>query len=199
MMRPPRSTHGRSRRLEGFAPIVGARPRVLVLGSMPSPASLAAGEYYAHPRNLFWRVAAGVTRVPAGASYQRRCAGLRRAGIAVWDIVGRCRRRGSGDAAIETRDMEARDVAAFLRRHSSIGAVLFNGAFAERVFRRAVLAAWRGRPLRLQRMPSTSPAHASVPPREKLRRWGRALRGAIEHESLSAPARARMRRRRRRR
>ena len=43
-------------RLIGFEPVVGTEPKILILGSMPSEASLAAGCYYAHPRNRFWRV-----------------------------------------------------------------------------------------------------------------------------------------------
>jgi hypoxanthine-DNA glycosylase len=76
------------RAIHGFPPIARADARLLILGSMPSAASLAAAEYYAHPQNQFWRIAGDICGFDPGAPYSRRKAGLTGAGIALWDVIG---------------------------------------------------------------------------------------------------------------
>ncbi len=88
-------------RLHGLPPLIDAQTRVLVLGSFPSAASLAAGQYYAHPQNLFWRLLGEILGQPLRElDYASRCAAVQAAGIGIWDIYARCRREGSLDSAI---------------------------------------------------------------------------------------------------
>ncbi len=170
--------NGRPPRRRAFGPISGIRPQVLVLGSMPGPASLAARQYYAHPSNCFWRVLAAVTGIPADAPYALRCDGLKRVGLALWDVIAECRRTGSADQNIERDDLKLHDVAGWLRRHPTVHTVVFNGGYAEQLFRRRILPrlGQRAAALRLLRLPSTSPAHARRSERTKTNIWHQALR-----------------------
>jgi hypoxanthine-DNA glycosylase len=97
--------------LQGLPPVLSRDVRVLILGSFPGAASLAAGQYYAHPRNHFWPLVAAVTGVPLpDMPYRRRLVALRASGIGLWDAIVACRRRGSLDGAIRdaTRGETAR-------------------------------------------------------------------------------------------
>lgn len=155
-------------RLRSFPPIAGRGARVLILGSMPGAASLAASRYYAHPRNAFWPVMGQLLGFDPAAPYAKRVAALKAARIAVWDVLHSCVREGSLDTSIE--DEIANDFAAFFRGHPRITHVFFNGAKAETSWRRHV-SGEIGHGLRFARLPSTSPAHASLTPKRKLAAW----------------------------
>lgn len=162
-----------------FPPIAAPDARLLILGSMPGGASLAAAQYYAHPRNAFWPVMADLFGLDPDAGYARRCDALTRQRVAVWDVLRACVREGSLDASIDTRTIETNDFAGFFASHPGIEAVYFNGATAEQVYRRRVLPALPPAvaALPLTRLPSTSPAHASLSPEQKRRAWARAILG----------------------
>ena len=158
-------------RIRSFAPIADRRARVLILGSMPGRASLEAGQYYAHKQNAFWRIVCGLLDVDPRSPYAKRVRALKAARIAVWDVLHSCARRGSLDSMIE-RDTEiANDFGAFLRAHRGISHVFFNGAKAAASFDRHVRPLLGRRTLRYIRLPSTSPAHASLSVARKRRAW----------------------------
>jgi TDG/mug DNA glycosylase family protein len=159
------------RRAVSFAPVSDGNARVLILGSMPGEVSLSAGEYYAHPRNAFWRIIAALTGIEPHADYEARLAALRDSHIAVWDVLRSCHRRGSLDAAIELDSIEVNDFDAFFTVHPLLEAVLFNGAAAERCYLRRVKPHQQHRNFRYSRLPSTSPAHASLTFDAKLALW----------------------------
>jgi len=160
---------------------------VLVLGSMPGVASLRAREYYAHPRNAFWRIVGDLFGIDPGAPYRERLAALLSEGIALWDVLGSCAREGSLDADIRESSIVANPFAAFLSRHAAIRTVCFNGAKAEASFRRYVLPglAREGARLAFQRLPSTSPANASISYAAKLEAWRVAAVGASAHPRIA--------------
>ena len=97
--------------LLGLPPIIDDGSRVLILGNMPSVMSLAAQRYYANPRNAFWRITGEIFGFDASAPYEARTAALRARGVAVWDVLRSCRRKGSLDSAIEPDSMVANDFA----------------------------------------------------------------------------------------
>lgn len=163
-----------SDRLQGLPPVVDARARILVLGSMPGAESLRLQQYYAHPRNHFWRIVEDVFGVPREQPYAQRLDGLRAAGVALWDVLGECTREGSLDTRIERDSMRVNDIPALLASQPGIGRLLFNGLFAETVFRARITAVGELR-VPTRRLPSTSPANAARPYAEKLAAWWGAL------------------------
>ena len=157
-------------RARHFPPVAGPGTRVLILGSLPGAASLAAGQYYAHPRNGFWRLVGGVIGADlVPLPYPERLAALRRAGIGLWDVVGSATRAGSLDQAI--RDPEFADLAGLVATLPDLRAVAFNGATAARHGRALLAGPWPGgKAPDLVALPSSSPAY-TLPLAEKARLW----------------------------
>jgi len=163
--------------IHGFPPVSDPACTVLVLGSMPSKASLRAGEYYAHPRNAFWKIAGALMGFADQAPYTARLAALIAHRIALWDVLETCTRSSSLDSDIVDASSVPNDFGAFFAAHPGIRRVHFNGAKAEAVFRRRVLPSLpQGPALELDRLPSTSPANAAITYAAKLEAWRRILR-----------------------
>ena len=151
-------------RQRGLPPVVDAHSRVLVLGSFPGVASLAARQYYAHPRNHFWPIMAAILDEPlTDLPYAARLERMTARGVGLWDIIVACQRRGSSDGAI--RDAERGDVRRIRRIARSLEVVCFNGNTAA-----TAEPLWREAGYETLRMPSTSPAY-TLPFAEKLSGW----------------------------
>lgn len=162
-------------RIASFKPVEGESARILILGSMPGVMSLAAEQYYAHPRNSFWKIMSVILGFPIAATYDERIHALKVADIALWDVLHSCVRKGSLDADIEAGSVKANDFQAFLRRHPGIEVVCFNGAAAARCYKAYVLPTLKGCRAKYVRLPSTSPAHASLSFDEKVAAWRAAI------------------------
>ncbi len=152
-------------RLLGLPPLAARDARLLVLGSFPGAASLAARQYYAHPRNHFWPILGAIWRLDLPAlPYARRVAQAQRRGLAVWDVYAACRRKGSLDSAIE--QPEPNDLAGLVAQLPRLAAIAHNGGESARAMR---LTRTLGLPV--YRLPSTSPANASWTFERKLAAW----------------------------
>lgn len=168
------------RRARSFAPVAGPGARILILGSMPGEASLAARQYYAHPRNQFWSLMESICGVPRSMPYEARLGNLMDAGVALWDVLHSCIRPGSLDASIEHSTAVPNALPQLLRAHPGIVRICCNGATAWRALLRHFGAELQQEFPHVQciRLPSTSPAHAGMSPAAKLAAWRRAIRDA---------------------
>lgn len=155
-------------RKRSFPPVVDENTRVLILGSLPGEASLAATQYYAHPRNAFWRLLETVLdEALVALPYDDRLATLQQHGIGLWDVVAEAERRGSLDTAI--LNPSANDLLALVETLPALQAVAFNGGTAAKLGSR-LLASVADR-IALIALPSSSPAHAARSFQDKALAW----------------------------
>jgi hypoxanthine-DNA glycosylase len=128
-------------------------------------ASLAAQQYYAHPRNHFWPLLGALWGIDLRAlPYAERLAVVRERGLGIWDVYARCQREGSLDSAIEAAELN--DLAGLRERAPALQALAHNGGESARTMRIT-----RSLGLPVHRLPSTSPANASWSFERKLAAW----------------------------
>ncbi len=158
---------------QGFPPICSGADRVLVLGSFPGQASLQKQQYYGHPHNGFWRIMGELLGFDPQLGYPERVSMLNRNRVALWDVLTSCSRKGSLDSSILKDSMVLNDFEKFFEKNNLIHTVLFNGTVAEAQFKRHVtkLDTIRKRTFELHRLPSTSPAMATLNLSEKIEAW----------------------------
>lgn len=160
-----------SKILECFAPAINAETKILVIGTMPGVASLKAAEYYAHPRNAFWKIISRLfNNGKEFQNYQEKISCILAHGIGLWDNLQNCIREGSLDSNIKNavpNDFET------LLAHHHINKLLFNGQKSFEFFKR-----YHGKLLEttaFETMPSTSPANATISFEKKMAIWQKAL------------------------
>ena len=158
--------------LEGLPPVVGPDTRLVVLGSFPGAASLAAGQYYAHPRNRFWPLMGVLCGIDTTLPYPDRVRALNARGVGVWDVYAQCEREGSLDSAI--RAAQLNDFPALLQRCTRLNTIVHNGGESFRhakVVEKSLAQAGLAGQVTVHRLPSTSPANASWTFEQKLTAW----------------------------
>ena len=157
--------------LYGLPPVLDAGVETLILGSFPSPASLAAQHYYAHRQNQFWRLLAALTREPLGEfAYAEKLRCLLQHRIGVWDVYRSCVREGALDSAIQGAELN--DFSLLEKNAPQLRRICFNGKTSARLESR-----FREQGYDTRVLPSSSPAYTLAFER-KLALWRPALLGA---------------------
>ena len=149
-----------------FPPIADKRSKVLILGTMPGPEALRRGQYYGFPGNQFWGIISEVLGEAKPESYRERVRMLKRHRVALWDTLKACVRPGALDSSI--RAPRPTDVPGLLKKFPGIRLVFVNGGGAQAYYKRFFAPQVS---LHVRRLPSTSPAYASLSRRRKLSRW----------------------------
>lgn len=142
---------------------------ILILGSMPGIESLLQKQYYAHPRNLFWGIMGEMLSFDENISYEERIRLLKINNIALWDVVAKCKRKGSLDLNICQAAIEYNNINDLVNDFVNIKHIFFNGKKAESLFiKQKIQLPDR---IRLYSLPSTSPANASISLKTKKQKW----------------------------
>lgn len=159
--------------ITGFPPVADSNAIILILGSMPSVQSLQAHQYYAHPRNSFWYIMTRLFNSDTELDYEHRKALLLKNRLALWDVLNTCQRKGSLDSSIKDETVVVNDFGRFFETHPMIKAVYFNGTRARQEYNKRVLPALKNQypDITYARLPSTSPAMASLSREQKLQQW----------------------------
>lgn len=154
-----------------FPPLADEQCTILILGSLPGQASLNAQQYYAHPKNQFWKIMFEICDCEFSLNYETRCAMLLSHNIALWDMISSGTREGSLDSKIKNEI--SNDIAGFLNVHPNIYKILLNGKKAEATFKKN----FHDIKIETFTMPSTSPANARMSFDQKLKCWKSAILG----------------------
>lgn len=151
--------------LAGLEPVLFPDTQILILGSFPGAASLAASQYYAHPRNQFWPLISALLNDDlVSLPYQSRLERLALHRVGLWDVIAACKRSGSLDSAI--REAQAVDFSQLNERYPALNTIAFNGKTSGKAAPRFAAAGYRTLVL-----PSSSPANAQLSFEEKLVQW----------------------------
>jgi len=159
--------------LTGFNCIADENSKILILGSMPGAISIKQQQYYAHPRNAFWKIMEALYGIPMENEYETRIDLLKQNGVALWDVVHQCVRPGSLDANIQSSSVQVNDFKALFEFSPCISKVYFNGGKSAELYKKKVLKTVvdAEKSLQYAQLPSTSPANARLSFLQKLNEW----------------------------
>jgi hypoxanthine-DNA glycosylase len=154
--------------ISSFPCLINANCTQLILGSMPGAESLRIQQYYAHPRNQFWRIFFALYSETMSNDYEERISFLLSKKTALWDVISHCEREGSLDTNILFPVMN--DFVLLLKEYPNIRSFIFNGGKAYELFKRYVAPNLTLNAYTIHKLPSTSPAH-TLSYENKLNEW----------------------------
>ncbi|OYX85146.1 MAG: DNA-deoxyinosine glycosylase [Flavobacteriales bacterium 32-34-25] len=149
-----------------FPPFVNSETEILILGTMPGIASLEKQEYYAHPRNHFWKIIYAIfDKLPVVTIFEEKIKILQTNKIGIWDVLENCERKGSLD--IQIKNHKPNDFESLFNQFPNIKKIIFNGKESHRYF---IKNFGQIKGITYYVMPSTSPAN-TMSFENKLKIW----------------------------
>ena len=131
--------------VECFEPIINQDCTILFLGTAPGVDSLLKKEYYGHQGNWFWRVLTDAIKHKdddiekfegpeySAPDYSTRVQMALENGIAIWDVLAGCTRKGSADKDIT--NPIANDFEVFLKEYPKLERIVFTSKYAEKFYK----------------------------------------------------------------
>jgi hypoxanthine-DNA glycosylase len=156
---------------KSFSPLVSDNTEILILGTMPGDRSLQLGEYYAHPRNRFWKIIATITGDNLPSTYEKKKKLLTKHKVGLWDITEAADREGSLDTNIT--NAIPNDIDSFLKAYKKIKLIGFNGGKSAALF--AKFFVQKPNIIYLN-LPSTSPANTGIDFEQICKEWKRIMK-----------------------
>jgi hypoxanthine-DNA glycosylase len=152
--------------ISSFPAFVNSHTEILILGTMPGIASLDKQEYYAHPRNHFWKIIYTLfNNTPISVVFNEKIRFLQANRIGLWDVLENCERKGSLDVHI--KNQTENDFESLFQEFPGIIKIVFNGKESYRYF---VNKFGQIEGVTYYVMPSTSPAN-TMSFENKLKVW----------------------------
>ena len=151
---------------QSFAPIIPSNARILILGSLPGDLSIAKDQYYAHPKNRFWKILFTLFEKEFSTDYMDRVQLLKTNQIALWDVCASAIRPGSMDIAIT--EVVPNKINQLLQENPTIQTILFNGQKAQKLFEKYFV---KQQDIGYHTLPSSSPANAQFSLEKLITHW----------------------------
>jgi hypoxanthine-DNA glycosylase len=152
--------------IHSFPYFINSKTEILILGTMPGVVSLVKQEYYANPRNHFWKIIYTLFDIlPIPETFEEKIQLLQYNKIGLWDVLENCERKGSLD--IHIKNKKENDFEMLFKEFPSITKIIFNGKQSHAFFYKR-FGQIEG--ITYYVMPSTSPAN-TMPFENKLKIW----------------------------
>ena len=110
----------------GFPPVIDKNTEILILGSLPSDISILKDEYYANPKNQFWKIIFAIfnNNMPL-YQYKEKTELLLKNKLGLWDVLTEAYRIGSLDSNIQREVLN--DFSGLFADYPNIRKLAFNG------------------------------------------------------------------------